>query len=211
MQEIIIEFIKIIPSILWFGVIITLLILFYTPLRNLLSNLNEFKALGVEMSFVKDTMDAALKLADKSPKWKVEVPQADRERVIARAKKHLHILKNAQILWIDDHPENNRNEMRMFQQLKAQVDTVTDTDAALAILKENKYDVILSDMARGDRSDAGVDFLQKFRRRDESTPVIFYVGVFDKKRGTPPQSFGITNRPDELLHLVLDALERKKY
>jgi hypothetical protein len=26
----------------------------------------------------------------------------------------------------------------------------------------------------------------------------------------PPLAFGITNRPDELLHLTLDALERKR-
>jgi hypothetical protein len=29
-------------------------------------------------------------------------------------------------------------------------------------------------------------------------------------RGTPPGAFGITNRPDELIHLVLDVLERER-
>ena len=46
---------------------------------------------------------------------------------------------------------------------------------------------------------------------NKTTPVIFYVGVFEPERGVPGQAFGITNRPDELLHLTLDALERFKY
>ena len=38
--------------------------------------------------------------------------------------------------------------------------------------------------------------------------MIFYVGSLDKEKGTPPGAFGITNRPDELTHCVLDVLER---
>ena len=95
MQEILIEFIKIIPSFLWFLLIIIALALFYNPLRALLANLKVVKAMGVELSFIRDSINAALKLAEKSPKWKVYVSQEDKDRVIARAKKHLDILKNA--------------------------------------------------------------------------------------------------------------------
>jgi hypothetical protein len=31
---------------------------------------------------------------------------------------------------------------------------------------------------------------------------------FKPERGTPGDAIGITNRPDELVHLVLDGLER---
>jgi len=79
------------------------------------------------------------------------------------------------------------------------------------MLHQKKYDVIISDMARTDEDDAGLRFLIKFRKVDETTPVIFYIGTYDPKLGKPIGAFGITNRPDELLHLVLDALERKKY
>jgi hypothetical protein len=66
-------------------------------------------------------------------------------------------------------------------------------------------------MARGENAAAGLEFLEQFRKTDKTTPVIFYIGVFNPEKGTPAQAFGITNRPDELLHLTLDALERKKY
>ncbi|HSE82988.1 MAG TPA: hypothetical protein VLB01_00400 [Thermodesulfobacteriota bacterium] len=79
------------------------------------------------------------------------------------------------------------------------------------MLKGGRYDVVISDMARGDNTTAGLEFLNELRKEDKTTPVIFYVGVFNLEKGIPPQAFGITNRPDELLHLTLDALERKKY
>ncbi|TKJ32313.1 MAG: hypothetical protein CEE38_23435 [Planctomycetes bacterium B3_Pla] len=206
------ELVKLIPSILWFLLIIFLLVLFYRPIRDdLLPNLSAFKAMGVELSFVKDSIDAALELAQKSPQWKVEVSSKDKEHALRRAKKHLQVFSDAQFLWVDDHPENNLNERRMFRQLKAEVDTAKSTEEAIGILKSGRYDLVISDMARCDEATAGLKFLEQFRKENKTTPVIFYVGVFDPEKGVPVQAFGITNRPDELLHLTLDALERKKY
>ena len=78
------------------------------------------------------------------------------------------------------------------------------------MLRNDDYDLILSDMARDDKAMAGLEFLEQCRKESKSIPVIFYIGVLDPTKGVPPQAFGITNRPDELLHLTLDVLERKK-
>jgi DNA-binding NtrC family response regulator len=99
----------------------------------------------------------------------------------------------------------------MLRQLNTEIDMVTNSEEALRILDNAKYDVVLSDMARGQDPLAGLDFLQKLREFDRSTPVIFYIGVIDLDKGVPGRAFGITNRPDELLHLILDVLERKSY
>jgi len=204
------EIVKSIPAILWFILFVIILLLFYRPLRNeLLPSLTGFKAMGVEISFVKDSIDAAIELAEKSPQWKVEISPRDKERVLNRVKKHLKIFRDVQILWVDDHPENNLNEHRMFRQLKTEIDIAKSTEEALEILKNGRYDLVISDMARGDSAISGLDFLKRFRMEDKTTPVIFYVGIFDPTMGIPPLSFGITNRPDELLHLVLDVLERE--
>jgi len=48
-------------------------------------------------------------------------------------------------------------------------------------------------------------------QKERATPVIFYVDAIDPTKGVSPLAFGMTNRPDEFLHLTLDALERKKY
>jgi len=205
------ELVKVIPSILWFLLVILLLVLFYRPIRDeLLPNLGGFKAMGVELSFVKDSIDAALELAEKSPQWKVEVSSKDKERALKRAKKHLNVFRGARFLWVDDHPENNLNELVMFGQLRVVTQTAENTEEALDILKNHQFDLVISDMARGNEPTAGLKFLKQIGKENETAPMIFYVGVLDRETGIPAQAFGITNRPDELLHLTLDVLERKK-
>jgi CheY-like chemotaxis protein len=211
-MDLTIELVKLIPSFLWWGFVIALVILFYKPIcQELLPNIIGLKAMGVEIFFIKDLMDAALELAEKSPQWNIEVPPMDKQHAINRAKQHLKVFARAKILWLDDHPENNLNERRMFRQLQAETDTAKNTEEALEMLRGGQYDLVISDMRRGDDVTAGLEFLQRFRKENECTPVIFYLGVFDPQKGTPAQAFGITNRPDELLHLTLDALERSKY
>jgi CheY-like chemotaxis protein len=204
------ELIKIVPSVLWLLFVVAVFCVCYRPLRDeLLPNLTSLKAGGVELSFVRASIDAAIELADKSPQWKVSISSEDKERVLRRATKHLATFRNAQILWVDDHPENNLNERRMFRQLQVDVDTAKSTAEALGMLRNGNYDLVLSDMSRGDDAMAGLKCFEQLRKVT-TTPVIFYVGVFDPARGVPPQAFGMTNRPDELLHLTLDALERKR-
>lgn len=144
------EVIKIIPSLLWFILIAILFIKFYRPIRyELLPKLAGIKAMGVELSFITKSIDAALDLAEKHRNWKVDVPLSAKDSVLKRAKEHLKIFENAKILWVDDNPDNNTNELRMFSQLKMTVEFAISTDEALEKLKTNRYDLILSDMARG--------------------------------------------------------------
>jgi CheY-like chemotaxis protein len=212
--ELINEVTKLIPpflSLCWFIFVAIVFGLFYKPLRyELIPKITNLKAMGVELSFVRDSIDAALRLAEKCPQWQVRISRADEERVLNRAKKHLDIFKGAQILWIDDHPDNNINEQKMLAELKVDVDCRLTTDEAINQLKGQNYDIVISDMSRGTNAMAGIEFLREFRKFNTFTPVIFYVGIFSEDRGIPPHAFGITNRPDELLHLLLDVLERKR-
>ena len=216
MNEIIKLIFGFLPTLLWFSLALAVLIIFYKPIRNeLLPNLSGFKAMGLELAFITKSINDALELAEKNKKWIVDVPPEAKENVLNRAKQHLKILKDAQIFWIDDCPENNLNEWQMFFQLRTKIDIAKSTDEALKKLAEKKYDLIISDMARKegekDLADAGIRFLTKFREKNSKTPVIFYIGVYKPEKGLPPGAFGITNRPDELLHLVIDALSRQKF
>lgn len=205
------ELVKLIPSVLWFCLVTILIVMFYRPIRDdLLPRLSGFNVMGVEFSFVQESLDAALELAEKNPQWKVDVSREQKERALNRARHHWKLFRGARILWVDDHPENNINERRMFAQLGAHIDMARSTDEALGQLRAGVYDLAISDMARGDNVVAGLDFLAQFRKENKTTPMIFYVGVLDSEKGVPAQAFGITNRPDELLHLTLDTLERKK-
>jgi CheY-like chemotaxis protein len=209
----IIDLLKTIPPILWFIFICVLFILFYKRIRDeLLPKLGGIKAAGVEFSFVENSIDAAIEFGEKSDGWDVKVPEKDKKAALNRAKYHFNTFRNARILWIDDYPENNRNERRMFRQLQADTDIARNSNEALEMLRCDFYDLVISDIARDDKDDLdGLQFLSELRKTNAETPVIFYIGVIEIGKGVPEHAFGITDRPDELLHLTLDALERNRY
>jgi Effector-associated domain 11 len=113
-------------------------------------------------------------------------------------------------IWLDDDfnvPE--LSEMRLIQALNVQLDRVYDEYLVENMLLTSHYDLIISDMKRGENTKAGIDFLQKLVAKNQRLPMIFYVISFNEQRGTPPFAFGITNNPSELVHLVMDVIERK--
>lgn len=116
---------------------------------------------------------------------------------LRRAQMAARVVEGARILWVDDNPDNNRYERRMFVSLKAEVEPVTSTDVALSDLRSSKHDLVISDMARGGVANAGVQFLQRMRDEGNATPVVFYFLNVDRSRGVPPGAFGMTNRPDQ--------------
>ena len=154
--ELYIEFIKLIPSILWVILAIIVILVFYKPIkRDLLPNLAGFKFMDVELSFIDDSINNSIELAEKSPdysKWHVEISASDKRRAINRAKKNLDVFKDAKILWVDDCPESCINERKMLHKLGVDIDIAKSTDEALEILKkganseESVYDMIISDM-----------------------------------------------------------------
>jgi len=133
-----------------------------------------------------------------------QYPSIRRARIVAS------FLAGAKILWVDDHPENNINEKRTLEDFGVQVDQVRSTTEALNRLMGRPFDLILSDMDRDGRSDAGMELLRNLRLSDCPIPLVFYVGKVDPNRGVPVGAFGIADQPQPLLHLVLDVLERKR-
>jgi hypothetical protein len=118
------------------------------------------------------------------------------------------VLQGARILWMDDRPGNNLFERATFKSMGISISPATSTDGAVAMLQAEPADVLISDMERDGNMEAGFQLLKKIQGLLERPGMISYVGSLDRGRGTPPGAFGITNRPDESIHLVLDVLER---
>jgi CheY-like chemotaxis protein len=120
------------------------------------------------------------------------------------------LLSGAHILWVDDLPANNDYECRVFRSFGVKVDQARSSEGAFARLQNHRYDLILSDMSRDDLADAGLRFLEQLRSTKDKTPIMFYVGSVDESRGVPPGAFGIADKPELLIHLVLDVVERRR-
>jgi CheY-like chemotaxis protein len=140
----------------------------------------------------------------------------ERSLIWRRAQRNADVLQGAYILWVDDHPENFTAELNIFRSLGIFVDIARSTNEAVSMLHAKKdvgqpYNVIISDTKREGKDDEGKEFLISIREKWKiDTPTIFYIGDLDPSRGTPAYAFGITTRPDHLLHYVMDALERQR-
>lgn len=88
------------------------------------------------------------------------------------------------------------------------IDLATNSDIAREQLSRGVYDVLLTDMTRGKDRDAGRKLMPELEQAQLNPPIIFY--VTDPTRTKPDQAFGLTVRPDELFHLITDALERQR-
>jgi CheY-like chemotaxis protein len=146
----------------------------------------------------------------------VVVAEADRRRALERAEKERHRMEGAEILWVDDHPSNNRNEVRMLGGFGGRVTFACTTEEALEAIQQGNsqrrgFDLVVSDIARDwpkPNARAGLEMLNQLHGAGVSLPVIFYVGQTDPGAGTPPGAFALCYRPDHLLEFILDALAR---
>ena len=82
--------------------------------------------------------------------------------------------KAKRILWVDDHPENNRIPHRLFEDGGALVVSAQSTNEALALLEKpnDGFDLIISDMGRGQNLIAGLELVRWWRNAPVGFPVI---------------------------------------
>jgi CheY-like chemotaxis protein len=217
--EVLTELAKHASSVIWGGFAFFVLWLFREPLAKRLNEVAGFKAVGVELSFVEVKLAGAAAEANRNNmvvastlQKRVQVTRADRERVLRRAERSRAVLDGKRILWIDDIVTNNRKERELLEGLGLKLEQVQSSAVAEQSLADGGggYDLILSDITRPDSPKAGLEFLEQYRLRPQKqkVPLILYISVRDENQPLPLGAFGLTNRPDELLHLVIDALER---
>ena len=104
----------------------------------------------------------------------------------------------------------------MLRSFGALITFAATTDEALHALRTSTeqhqpFDLILSDISRdlpAPDPTAGLTMLPHLREAGFHQPVIFYVGRPEPGAGVPAGAFGLTNRPDQLLQLTIDALSR---
>lgn len=113
------------------------------------------------------------------------------------------------VLWVDDRPENNRYERQALEALGILVTTASSTEAALMALQQQSFDAIITDMGRPPDERAGYTLAERVQQMGVRLPMIIYAGSSNPKHRAESQRrgfFGNTNRPDELVVLVIKAL-----
>lgn len=199
---IVVEVIKILPSLVWAVIVVGLIGVFYRPIRQeLIPRITGIKALGLEATFVKHELD---RLAESKPAGTKE----NRDQVARRAERIAKVIEGGRILLVNDFPDQMQHVISILESLGISVEVAISTSQALSQLTSKAYDVVISDMSRDDLGDEGLRFLNETIKLGIMRPTIFTVGHYEPERGVPPFAFGITNRVDEMLNLVFDAFER---
>ncbi len=113
------------------------------------------------------------------------------------------------LLWVDDNPNNNVFEKQALAALGIIISDARSTDEAVTLLRNQHFDVIVSDMKRGDNTTAGYDLLSQVIASRPSPPLIFYTSSANaalEEAAKQKGAFGETNNPERLILLVARAL-----
>ncbi len=137
------------------------------------------------------------------------VTDAQKEALFRRMAYIKDIKHDIHALWFDDTPDCELSELRLILALGIQLDRAETPEQAEKLIEKTSYDFIISDIWQQDNPKGGIEFFNYQVQKGIRIPTIFYITKYTEERGTPPYAFGITNRPNDLLHLVMDVIERK--
>jgi CheY-like chemotaxis protein len=209
-ETVTIEAIKTFPAILWVAFAVLVFLALRPAILPQIRRLSSVKTPVFEASFAEKLLDEATTNADMGPP-----PSAsERRAAVSRLEHAAEILADGRILWVDDNPHWNSALASLFRQLKMVVDTPRSTEEALALLRRRSYDLIITDMRRETEQpslSAGVTLLDALARQGVRLPVIVFSAGFDPTQGVHPRIFAYTNRGDDLVHYVIDLMERAKF
>ncbi|TSE14055.1 hypothetical protein C1D09_000775 [Mesorhizobium intechi] len=191
-----------VPHLIWAIVILVILLwIGRDGLRALTGRIHKVGAGGFEIEF-QDRLENA------AASHQLQIPLNALGKASRRLANQQALLEGARLMWVDDRPDNNRNEIKLFEDAGARVDTRITSAAAEAAILQVTYDLIISNVNREGSAKEGLRFATELAQYRNSPPLIFYVGR--ARKPVPISAFGITDLPDELVHLVLDALGRAR-
>jgi DNA-binding response OmpR family regulator len=80
----------------------------------------------------------------------------------------------ATILWVDDNPRNNALDVQYLRSRRVAVHLAPSSADAEHLLAINRYDLIISDLGRGEDRLAGIKFADRARARGLDIPIMIY-------------------------------------
>jgi CheY-like chemotaxis protein len=194
------EAVDLVAALAWPLIVAAVVWFFRQPIGEVLRRTTGFDAFGVSLTFAEQSLDLAAS-------GRKDVTPQGLETAHKRLRREAHLLAGARILWVDNNPRGNFNERKLFERAGAVVDPAIDTEEALDLVERHPYDVVITDWSRGSDASAGPELVEQLHARGITAPVIYYVLVTSNR--DKGRAFALTNRPDELVVDVLDAIRRR--
>ena len=145
------------------------------------------------------------------PGAKEPPPPPDTTKIVRTAQRASSLsLSGANVLWVDDNPDNNRYEREALFQLGLQLVIATSTAEALQQLGSQPFRAVITDFARKDDPEGAYTILAEVKKISPTLPVIIYTGSVTPEQETEAKrrgAYGETNSPVALFDLVIDAIK----
>lgn len=112
------------------------------------------------------------------------------------------------ILYVEDHEDTREYVSFLLGRSEMEVVATESVAAALALARDEKFDLYLLDNWLGDMS--GFDLCRKLREFDAQTPILFYSAAAykaDKSRALDCGAQGYLTKPDDSNELA-EAIQR---
>nr|WP_240969233.1 response regulator [Streptomyces sp. HNM0575] len=194
------------PSLLWVAfATVVYLSLRGTIVQSLVPRVTALRTLGVEIEIAGRLIDQVAEESD------ITVTSAARRGVLGRLEHAADTLSGGKILWVDDHPEKNGALIRLFRSMEMRVDTVHSTNEAKLALGHGSYDLIISDIDRHGDPQAGISMLRELESMVIGLPVLIHSVNFNPELGVDHRIFAATTKPVEIVHYVIDLMERARF
>lgn len=204
MVELQVAWIEALPRLLLLLILVLILVMYSREIKIFLGRTSEVSFAGVTLK--SDLSD--LKQQAQSRTTHQDIDTIGSRTAVLWAHAAQYFFRGAEVLWVDDHPENNIAFRRVLTRYGARVTIVTSTTEALDKVRRQDFHAIISDIKRDDPKDSdGLGFLTKLHELGgplRDVPVIFYVA--QKRADHIPGAFSIETMPDKLLMALTDAL-----
>ena len=136
--------------------------------------------------------------------WKL-IKEMPRQKDLQKSSK-----KHGRILWVDDYPINNEAVISFFEEQGICFDIALTTEQGLKFYKKELYDIIITDMGRGEDSSAGITLIKELNYRHCQVPIIVYCSAQAiRKYGKEARELGaysVTNGIANIISLITDYL-----
>jgi CheY-like chemotaxis protein len=207
---------RLLGVLVWPAVLVFVAVRFRRPIGDFFGHLGEFsvKAPGLEASARRQVeaaaaLGAALATQPGSDGAAMPAQVADVVAAAIPDSRSQRRLQQRIVLWVDDKPDNNRYERKAMEALGIRFALSTSTEDALDQVRQQAFDLIISDMSRPPDSRAGYTLLDALRVMGDRTPYVIYSGSRAPDQVAEARqhgALGSTDDPQELIRVVTRTL-----
>jgi CheY-like chemotaxis protein len=145
---------------------------------------------------------AARDWKSKSPTQKIDVPRIRATIERAFAPEIADNLIGKSVLWVDDNPQNNLLAVRALTKLQLDIEQVTSTELGLDAMQRRHFDLVISDMGRGDHMTAGYELLAAVRATNKQVPFLIFAGADTPEYRRTAKERGAQLSTNDMLELI---------